>query len=309
VQWQSSARDEDGPDTIVYFSSSADLTDWSAPAVLAGPRENAIVTSGGWWHSGDELNAYLNIWPQNDAAPAQGHGEFIFSRDATHWSEPQALTDAEGAPMQGVFEQDPRVLADGRILSAFHMQPGLVVAPYFTDDPRAVSGWTQGVMENLPHDGAVSRELEPSWFVRGDGAIVMIFRDQAETFQTLASVSNDRGESWRRPELINFPDSRSKQSAGNLPDGSVFRVNNPSGSRSRIPLVLSLSGDGRVFDRAWLLRGGGADLQPGRTEGRYKRPGYSYPKSIVIGDYLYVAYATNKEDIEITRVPWRGLRQ
>ncbi|WP_024462208.1 hypothetical protein [Marinimicrobium sp. LS-A18] len=55
--------------------------------------------------------------------------------------------------------------------------------------------------------------------------------------------------------------------------------------------------------RAWLVRAGGADLQPWRYEGKYKRAGYSYPKSYVDEEFVYVAYATNKEDIEITRIP------
>lgn len=99
-----------------------------------------------------------------------------------------------------------------------------------------------------------------------------------------------------------MPDSRSKQSAGNLPDGSAFLVGNPTTDRRRYPLAILLSADGQRFDRAWLLRAGGADLQPLRHEGRYKRPGFSYPKSVLWGDYLYVGYATNKEDVELTRV-------
>ena len=107
--------------------------------------------------------------------------------------------------------------------------------------------------------------------------------------------------------LVDFPDSRSKQSAGNFPNGYAYRVNNPRTDRTRSPLVVTVSTEGFLFDRAWLLRTGGADLQPLRTDGRYKRAGYSYPKSIVWGDYLYTAYAANKEDIEVTRAPWRGL--
>jgi hypothetical protein len=52
-----------------------------------------------------------------------------------------------------------------------------------------------------------------------------------------------------------MPDSRAKQSAGNLPDGTAFLVNAPRADRVRIPLVVTLSADGRVFDRAYLLRG------------------------------------------------------
>ncbi|UZJ46269.1 exo-alpha-sialidase [Marinimicrobium sp. C6131] len=103
--------------------------------------------------------------------------------------------------------------------------------------------------------------------------------------------------------MTNFPDSRAKQSAGNLPDGSAFIVNNPSGSKTRIPLTITVSDDGQRFERAWLVRAGGADLQPWRYEGKYKRAGYSYPESYVDEEFVYVAYATNKEDIEITRIP------
>jgi hypothetical protein len=77
-------------------------------------------------------------------------------------------------------------------------------------------GWIRGRIPKLPYDDpAVSRELEPSWFRRPDGSLVMVFRDQA--------------------------------------------------------------------------------------------PGYSYPKSVLWGDHLYVAYAANKEDIELTRLPLRPL--
>jgi hypothetical protein len=103
-----------------------------------------------------------------------------------------------------------------------------------------------------------------------------------------------------------MPDSRAKQSAGNLPDGTAFLVNAPRGDRVRIPLAVTLSRDGRRFDRAFLLRGE-VDRQPRRYEGLYKRDGYHYPKSLVWNGHLYVAYATNKEDVEITRVPLASL--
>ncbi len=138
-------------------------------------------------------------------------------------------------------------------------------------------------MENLPFDDHVSRELEPSWFLRGDGNIVMIFRDQKSSFRKLACMSNDRGETWSVPVLTNMPDSRSKQCAGNLPDGTAFMINNPNNNKSRIPLVITLSRNGKYFNRAYLLRRGGDDLQPMRFEGKYKREGYSYPKAICVG--------------------------
>jgi len=149
--------------------------------------------------------------------------------------------------------------------------------------------------------------MEPSWFFRADNAVVMVFRDQNSTFRRLASLSRDRGITWSTPVVTDMPDSRSKQSAGNLPDGTAFQVGNPVDTNIRIPLAVSLSHDGQVFDKAFVLRKGGSDLQARRYTGTSKTPGYSYPKSMVWQGSLYVSYATNKEDVEYTRVPLASL--
>ena len=309
AQWQSSRRDEDAPETqVLYAVSDDDGARWSPPRTLTAPRIEGYTTSGGWWQTEDRLLAYVNVWPEHEDGARSGRTEFMISTDGEVWSAPEAVRLSDGRPVPGIIEQDTRAIPDGRLVTTFHVEPGLTATPFYTDDPLGMTGWTAGLMENLPHDGDVSRELEPSWFWRRKShEIVMLFRDQATSYQTLVSVSADRGENWTTPELVGFPDSRSKQSAGNLPDGSVFRVSNPRSDRARYPLVLSLSEDGIVFDRAWLLRAGGGDIQPLRFEGRYKREGYSYPKSHVGERYLYVGYATNKEDVEVTRVPLESL--
>ena len=65
-------------------------------------------------------------------------------------------------------------------------------------------------------------------------------------------------------------------------------------------MAVLLSEDGVCFDKAKLLRSGGTDLQPQRYPGKAKTLGYNYPKSMVYNGKLYVAYATNKEDVECT---------
>ncbi len=62
-----------------------------------------------------------------------------------------------------------------------------------------------------------------------------------------------------------------------------------------------------MFDKAFDLRVGGSDLQAQRYTGKAKTLGYNYPKSMVYNGYLYVGYATNKEDVEYTRVPLASL--
>ncbi len=306
LQWQSSAKDEDSPDTWVAYSVSPDGETWSPPRTLApaggGPR---MHSSGGWWTDGTVLVAYVNVWPDGFQSGQGGYAEYRLSTDGENWSAPQRVLGRDGRPVDGIIEQDPHSY-DGRLHTAFHLRPGMVVQPHYTDDPRGISGWVRGRMQNLPGKPPMSREIEPSVFQSGP-CLVMVFRDQDSSFRQLAAVSCDRGETWTTPVLTAMPDARAKQSAGNLPDGTAFLVNAPNLGRERLPLAVTLSRDGRHFDRSFLLRGAD-DLQPLRLAGRYKRPGYHYPKSIVAKGCLYVAYATNKEDVEITCVPLDALR-
>jgi hypothetical protein len=303
AQWQSSALDEDADDTQVFYSRSTDGTTWEKPITLTEKWESGIKTSGGWWSDGHTLVAYICVWPNEINGTKQGYTEFITSTDGIHWEKPKPITNNKGQPVLGIIEQDVHALPSGRLITAFHIQPGLIAKPFYTDDSLGVSGWTAGKMKNMiTNNKYMSREIEPSWFYRKDGAVVMIFRDQNSSFKKLVSISLDKGLTWTTPTLVDTPDSRAKQSAGNLPDGTAFMVNNPSGNKNRFPLVITLSKDGFLFDKAHLLRSGGKDLQPMRFKGTYKRVGYSYPKSVIWGDYLYISYATNKEDVELTRI-------
>jgi hypothetical protein len=306
AQWQSSALDEDAADTDVLYSISPDGTDWSIPKVLAASTKNDIKTSGGWWSDGEKLVSYINVWPK-DLEPRGGFTEYIISNDGTNWSDPKPLTNNNGQVINGIFEQDPHLQPGGRIINAIHLQPGLIIAPYYTDDCDGISGWTRGQMQNLPFKANISQAIEPSSFYQHDETIVMIFRDQASSFRKLAAVSRDAGETWTTPVLTDMPDSRSKQCAGNLPDGTAYMIHNPVKNKIRIPLVITLSKDGLLFKKAYLLRAGGDDLQPLKYEGKYKRPGYHYPKSVIWNEYLYVSYATNKEDVQLTRIPIKSL--
>ena len=306
AQWQSSPRDEDSQDTWVAYSVSDDGRHWSTPAVLASAgKAPQMRSNGGWWTDGKTLVAFINVWPTGFQSGEGGYTDYLLSKDGKRWSKPRRVTGADGKPVAGIIEQDPLLLASGRVVTAFHVQPGVKVAPFYTDDALGIGGWRRGEMQNLPYEGKQSRELEPSTFTR-DKCVVMVFRDQTDSFRQLAAESCDSGVTWTTPAPTDMPDSRAKQSAGNLPDGTAFLVNAPRAGKLRNPLAVTLSGDGKTFDRAWLLRGQD-DLQPLRYEGQYKRPGYHYPKSVIWRGNLYVGYATNKEDVELTRVPLSSL--
>ena len=311
VMWQSSTRDEDAPDTRVVYSWSEDGREWSEPVDLlsAGVEDGQhlaqgeYVTPGGWHCFGDTLVAYLNHWrPTGEGNFREGGTEYMLSQDALTWSSPEPVCGVGGEPVPGIIEQDVRATSEGRLLTAFHIRPGLECMPYYTDDESGRRGWTKADMLHAQwpdpdEEHNSSREMEPSWSETADGKLVMVFRDQASSFRQLRAQSEDGGLSWSRPELTDIVDSRSKQCAGNLGDGRAFMVNNPSGSKDRFPLVIRWSEDGRIFPDTLVLRD---KYPPEMKEGKYKRLGFSYPKACAVGNTVYVAYAVNKESIALS---------
>ena len=300
--WQSSPKDEDSDDTWVAYSYSKDKgCTWSAPQPLAIPTATHYCTSGGWLVHGDTLTAFIDTWEKGQEIRG-GNTCYIISIDGMSWSKPQPVLMNDGSVMNGVLEQDPYVLPTGRLIGAAHFQPGLHAYPIHTDDPSGHHGWQRAHFEGTDK-GKQSRELEPSQYQRPDGTMVMLFRDQQSTFRKMAAFSSDNGETWTKPTVTDIPDARTKQCAGNLPDGTSYMVCCPVSSKQRYPLVLLLSDDGITFDRAILLRSGEKEELPlRRYEGRYKTLGYSYPKATIADGYLFIGYSVNKETVECCRI-------
>ena len=301
--WQSSAKDEDSADTWVAYSHSSDEgKTWSKPQRLGEAVEECFCTSGGWLTSGDRLVAYINVW-RNDTDTKECTAYYTETIDGKGWTALKEVEWADGTPMNGIFEQDPHHMADGRIIGAVHLMPGMSLCPIYTDDPTGRGGWKKGDFKATPN-GKQSAELEPSFFMQRDGTLVMTMRDQRSSHRVLAATSHDNGETWSDATPTNMPDSRAKQCAGNLSDGTAYIVNNPiSEKKPRTPLVITLSDDGKTFDKAYLLRSGNSnDLPTQRYQGKYKTIGYSYPKAMEHNGWLYISYSTNKEKVEYTRV-------
>lgn len=301
-QWQSSPSDEDSPDTRVYCSVSSDsCRTWSTPMLLADTLAHGFFTSGGWLSRPDSLICYLNFWA-SALTPKGGYCYYISSADGVRWTSPRRVLMHDGTPLNCVIEQDPHTSPSGRIITAGHFIPGLHVSPIYTDDPSGVRGWHRSLFTCTEGPSYASVEIEPSLFFRPDSSAVMLFRDQNSSFRKLASVSLDDGVSWSAATSSDFPDSRTKQSCGNLPDGTAFSVGCPVSSKFRCPLVLSLSSDGEHFTRSYIIRDF-SSLPPLRYQGRAKRLGYHYPKTIVLPDRLIISYSVNKESIHVTTIP------
>lgn len=305
AQWQSTPQHEDTKDSRVVWSRSPNGVDWEPPRELAAqPEQGGFMRSGAGFHSdGETLVAYI----QRVDSWYPGRVKITEARtttDGVNWSALRIVTG------DGAMAENVRPLPSGRLLTTVqgHLPDssrmyGLVA---YSDQADGLGGWRIAEMpQPESNHRSYGRGIEPSWFARADGRPVIVFRDMNRSGRLLAALGEVGGERFGEMVEVDYPDSNSMQCAGNLPDGTAYVVNNPV-SNSRQTLGIALSRDGKHFDRAYALRGPG-DRQPLRYEGRHKTLGYSYPGAVVWGDHLYVAYATNKEDAEITRIPLSSL--
>ncbi|MBP3574384.1 MAG: exo-alpha-sialidase [Prevotella sp.] len=341
--WQSSALDEDSQDTWVAYSRSKDGKTWDAPKALVSDdkNNNVINTSGGWYvdKKNNKLIAYINNWTvsgwtdekftyKGNETTGKKIGNkqslktcYVSTTDGVTWTSPADVKMWNESTLDGIFEQDPYVTSSGRIINAAHFTSSLVPCPIYTDNTDGVTGWKKAKTFNIGSTGG----MEPSVYQKPDGTTVMTFRTGD---YKLASASTDNGDTWTDVAATNVPDAQTKQSAGNLPDGTSFLVGTPKkksiatedvtdwadangnnyNTRQglRKPLAILLSKDGTTFDIGYYLRKGktDTDISSGPAYGGlYKRPGYHYAKSMVANGYLWISYATNKETVQVTRIP------
>ncbi len=135
------------------------------------------------------------------------------------------------------------------------------------------------------NDPSLSAE-EPYWWVLPDNNLVGLFRDNQRSGFLFRAFSTDNGRSWAKPVRTNFPDATSKFNAVQLPDGRHVLVSNPNPEK-RDPLALAISDDGLVFTKMGYLVGG-----------RH----VDYPHVMEHEGYLYVAFASAKQTMEVLKI-------
>ena len=181
--WQQSEKDEDTPDTGVYYSVSDDGLSWCTPDLLVGPSETFFASPGGWIQQGDSLTALINCIYADDRSKG-GCAFYTTTTDGLAWSSLQPVRMADGTPVQGIFEQDPLILPGGRIVGAVHFQPGTTLCPVYTDDPPGIRGWKKAVFPE-----GEGRPLEPSQYSAPDGNLVLFWLPTA-SWSCLCGTSN-----------------------------------------------------------------------------------------------------------------------
>jgi hypothetical protein len=294
--WSNGLVNEDDAGQRILFCHTADGESWSKPTQLTDHRGGmGICVAAGFHVAGEKLIAfYTTTGGTNFHADTSLRART--SLDGLTWSEPKRI-------VSGFFIESPQTLTGGRLLIAGE-QVGETrkkkrMKFLVTDNSGGLTGWREVRLKSLSAPDLKNYGYtEPSFFVRSDETLVASLRNYSGFLY--ATTSRDNGQTWSEPARTNYFDSTARTSAGNLPDGTAFLINNAMPRRSdRRLLTIGLSQDGAVFDRAWIVRGEPTKM---RHKGRSKVDGWQYPHAISWNDSFYIAYSINKEDVAVTRI-------
>jgi hypothetical protein len=304
--WSNGMIDEDAAGQRVVYSISKDFKKWSAPEVLALPSMNEdktlnVLTAAGFHQFNDTLVAYYGEYSPKRT---RTHLWAKWSTDGLHWSEPINLNVPVNANL------GPQAIANGRLIIS-----GNFTFPY-TDDYKGLSGWQMSSFypdslykEDNPatfYKPAEKLNLPPlcegSFFQTDDGIIHSLLRVTGKGWKgrLWLTQSKDNGKSWSLPVETSFTDNDSKFHFGRLPDKRFYYVGIPDTLHhyERNPLVLSLSNDGTLFNRHYIIANSKYQM---KKEGLWKGGQYGYPYTFIKNGYMYIIVSRQKEAIEVLR--------
>jgi pimeloyl-ACP methyl ester carboxylesterase len=288
------------------------------------------------WHAG----RFWAMWSTNRIRDLQSgqYVRFATSRDGVRWSEARALTPSEEGYRtfaRGLWVRDGELIAlaagDEAVRPLFG--PGLTLLGYRWNGQRfetpiviardainnfpprrtARGDWLMSKRDHrmnvsmLRGGGASATDWEtipieqsnldePEWWTAANGDIHIAFRDGARSRRLYRSIN------FAPPVRTNYPDAMAKFNVLRLSDGRYAMASNTNTDGTRIPLSLSLSEDGVVFDTIFTIRDEPTMYRYSGKDPGYR--GYHYPQLLERGGFLYVIHAENMEDIVVKKIPF-----
>lgn len=281
--WNTARLHEDSCGQHVVYSVSDDLKNWSEPKTLIGVTKgqyNEKVMWGALYVYNDKLYCGAQIFEYypNDV-DKDGRGDF----KKTMTNEYVVMCSDNGIDWYKSSQPSGRV---NLLYNARNSQNLKEVAD------RGADYFAEGSLYTAPNGNIYA--LFRSVMYNGDG------NDGNNNFKW-ACISYDGGITWSKAYPTQFTDAPQKAASGTLPDGRVYYVGSPASELNRNCLMLYISEDGINFDKQYILYKGN-DYKV-VMKGVAKDPGYNYPETMIVGDTLHVAYAINKESIEIIHIP------
>lgn len=269
----------DQPGQLVSYSTSKDGFNWNEPRDLAGPPDDGQgwIARGFWVREGKLLALATRYNALNYAGRAyQLHAFEMEPDEIPVWKHLGIVYD------NAMNNFPPKKLPNGEWMMSRRDKEGNVYM---------LVGGTKGFdkWESFPVIGYNGEELEaeePYWMTLPDNNLVTFFRDNKGSGYLYRAFSTDNGRTWTRPVRTNFPDAKSKFNGLRLSDGRYVLVSNANPEK-RDPLTIAISDDGLVFNKMGYLVG---------------ERHVDYPHVIEHEGYLYIAFASAKQTVEVLKI-------
>ena len=306
---------EDDLGQRVALSYSKDFLNWTEPVFLeVTGKYDSVDTACGMYVFNDKLYLYVGTFFY-DRNHVKENGERVFedkghtdtklyvveSSDGVTFSEP-VFTGLKMVP-----NMPPKRLKNGKTVICGNFL--FAVNDEFENRPN---NWkTESFCSDLTIDdsesfyrasekaGLNTVVCESDLFEKDDETFVSLFRSQKkEYFGYLYASESKELKEWTLPVKTDFTNDTSKFCVGRLADGKYYYVGNPVVGNGRCPLVMSVSVGGENFTEHYIL----TDEKPSvKYKGFAKFGACAYPYAFEDGDYFYVIYSVNKEDVQALR--------
>jgi hypothetical protein len=293
--WSSAAGNEEDPDQQILFATSRDGHTWSEARVLAADPDGAqgpqrwiargLFVRNGKLHALGARVASADYGKRGKAVVWKDLQLIWFEWNGTRWND-------KGVFAPNCMNNFPPERLGGRLFMPCRDENMDLFAAYA--DPARPAQWSY---EKLAAPPPFEQLDEPSWFTGPDGVAHLIIRDNRRSRRLIHMFSRDNGATWSPAVQTNYPDATSKNYIGRLSTGAYYLVNNPNPA-GRDPLAISFSRDGWTFDYPMAIRHAAPAARFKQRTGTFQ-----YPHAIEHNGSLWVAYSTNKEDIQITEIP------
>ncbi len=294
--WSSGRIDEDSRSQLIRYATSVDGLHWSDSRVLA-PDPDGETGAWRWMASGIYVEGgrllalgSLNRGNEPPGGPWADARLVRFGWTGSDWREERVVRE-------GGVVYFPPLRIEGRDFFVWRDTRALIYTAL------APAGTDRFEISRLPGPLPDYRMSETSAYVDPQGIVHLIIRDQGYTRRLYHTISYDAGGTWTIPVKTNYPDAASKNMAGRLSNGWYYLISNPKalGENPRDPLVITFSRDGWTFSHPLALRKHAPALRfKGGAKGSHS---FQYSHAIEHDGKLWVIYATNKEDIEVSSYP------
>lgn len=278
---------EDTPPQHIRLATSHDGVKWSESKVMVGPpKEGYAYIARGFWVRDGELLALV--------AHFKGQGAFGANKElkleAYVWNKADDTWKFKGQVFENAINSyPPQRLASGDWMMT--RRDARFNAYMIIGGRKALDDWRVSPVVKLLNNPGGFRPDEPIWWHVGDDALSAVFRDNGGSTRLYRSFSTDQGKTWSTPVKTNFPNAPSKVFSMRTSTSQRILVGNSNPKAGRRQMFLSVSRDGLVFTRMFLL-----DI-PSAAKATIQ-----YPHVLEHEGKLLIAYSANKTLIELLTI-------